>query len=1153
MGLTLAAIKRPVWVFMLMLAAIAMGYMGLKSMAVEENPEVEFPNITIQTAYSGASPEEIESLITKKIEDACSSIPGLRQISSSSYEGLSIILLEFELSTSLDSAFADSTAKVDEVIAELPIEAEKPIVSKLDMTGEAILQMAVESDTLAPLELRSLVDDRVKDAFARISGVADVSVTGGQQREIRVAIHHDRLLSLGLGISSILDSLRGSTANVPGGRIIEGEAETAVRVAGEFESVDQIRNLDIPITDRQDPNRPPAIVRLGDFATITDGPAERTRVSRVNGKDAVTVAVQKTREGNTIEITEQVKAAVEQLSENYPLTFTITRESAKSVKESLEDLNSALLIGIVLVIGIIYLFLHNFRGTLIVSLAIPTCLFAAFAVIATLGFTLNVMTMLGLSLAVGILVDDAIVVLENTYRHLTMGEAPETAALNGRMEIGLAAIAITMVDVVVFLPMAFMGGITGQFMKPFAVTVGIATLFSLFVSFTLTPMLASRWYRKGENLEDKRGFAKWFDHRLHAFSSGYRRILDRALRRRFLIFFGGFAFLIGVFMMVGGSYSKSATEALSSGLGAALTFFFVAVAGFLIALLFFRKFNLKIILGGAAFGATLIAFSLVGFLLGQNKDGPILNFTFFPPLDQGQIVINVTMPPGSSLDRTLGVVERCEAAAMGIEEVKYVISNVGVGAASGFSGRAQGSQYAQLTVSLKEKRALIDSLLFWKETDLRTRSQNAVKAELQQKIGKVADAHIVVAGASGFGPSGGGEIQVAITSLDPSRVAPAAERARQVISNIKGIVNTDLSSKPGKPELRVIPDRLRLADNDLSVAELGAATRFMYEGSTDAKYRERGLEFDIRVNLADDVRLKQSLLETVPITFRDGNPVFLGDVAAIERAQGPDKVERVDRQRQVTASGYLLPGFIVGTVDQEVKKALEATDLGQGVSFTQLGEAQVQSQEQVYLTQAFGLAIILVFFVLAALFDNVLYPFIIQLAQPQALVGALLALMIADRALDIVGFIAVIMLVGLVGKNAILLVDYANTLRARGLNRHDALLESGQTRMRPILMTTLALVLAMVPVALALGRGSEFRAPLGVIIIGGMTLSTILTLFVIPCSYTIFDDVSEWLNGQKNSLLGRFDKNGSNAGHSGDGKFEGSGERKPVETPNPDR
>lgn len=1105
MGLTLAAIRRPVWVVMLMIASLVLGWLALRSLPVEQNPEIEFPWITIQTAYPGASPQEIETLISKPIEDAVTTVSGLRSITSTSLEGVSIVAIEFELGVNQDAALNDVKSNVDAIVANLPSDAEKPVVTKLNLASEPILYIAVESDRYSPLELRDVLDDQVKDRLARVPGVAEIRVYGGEVREIRVAVHRDRLMSYGLGITDTLNALRGASLNIPGGRITEGDRETAVRVQGEFRSVDELRELEIPIADRMNPNATPAIVRLKDIATITDGPAERTEISRVNGRNAVLMTVQKTREGNTVAITNAVKKELEAISEEHPINFTITREAAKYVKESLHELNIALIVGIFGVVGIVYMFLHNFRGTLIVGLAIPTCLFAAFAAIGAFGFTLNIMTMLGLSLAVGILVDDAIVVLENTYRHLQMGEDPETAAINGRMEIGLAAVSITMVDVVIFIPVALMGGITGEFFRPFALTVASATLFSLFVSFTLTPMLASRWYRKGENIEDKRGFGKWFDAAFHRFARGYTNLLDKALKRRWLVFVGGWAFLFGVFMMIGGSFAPSFGSAIGMGADMAQKVVIVTLAIFVLSVIF-RKKNFRILVGGALFAVTMIAFSMLGFGLSQFKGGPIFNFSFAPQTDPGQITVNITMPPGTSLERTLAVVERVEKIAKELPEVKYVTSTVG-SQVSGFGTRNTGSQYGQLTVTLADKRALEDVIKFWVPAeDLRTRHQNAVVTDLQRRIGKIPDARIVVSAQSGFGF--GAPVQVGVRSSDADAVAPAAQKAMQALSEIDGIVNLELSSKPGKPELVIEPDRVKLADNDLSVAELGAATRVFYEGNTDAKFREGGKEYDIRVNLADDVRQKVEALTSVPVAFRQGNPVFLGEVATVVEREATDKIERKDRQRQIVVSANLLPGFVIGTMGPKIERSLKDANLGENIQFAQQGENETQAREMPYIVTAFGLGLILVFLVLASLFNNILYPFIIQLAQPQALVGALLALMIAGVAFDIVGVIGVIMLIGLVGKNAILLVDYANTLRARGENRHGALLGSGFARLRPIMMTTLALILAMIPIAVAFGRGSEFRQGLGIVIIGGLSLSTLLTLFVIPCSYTIFDDLS---------------------------------------------
>ncbi len=1110
MGLTLAAIRRPVWVLMLMLAALVLGWLGLSRMPVEQTPEVDFPTITVVTNYFGAGPEEVETLITRKIEEAVSTVRGLRAIRSTSREGGSVVVAEFEIGTNTDRALNDVTSNVEAIVGQLPRDAEKPVVSKLNIASFPILVIAVESDLLSPLELRDLVEDRIADRLTRIPGVAQVTVSGGQQREIRISLDAQRLMSLGLGVLDVVDAIRGATVDVPGGRITEGERESAVRLKGEFRSVEEIKNLVIPLADRQNPNNPPAIVPLSEFAEVTDGPAERTEITRVNGKEAVTLTIQKTREGNTVEITERVQQALQELTSTYPIHFTVTQSSATRVKESLLDLQYALIIGIVLVILIIYGFLHNFRGTLIVSLAIPTCLFAAFAVIHALGFTLNTMTMLGLSLAVGILVDDAIVVLENIYRHLTHGEPPREAALNGRMEIGLAAVSITMVDVVVFLPVAFMGGIVGQFMRPFALTVAVATLFSLLVSFTLTPMLASRWYRAGEKLEEKRGFARWFDGVFYRFAGGYQWLLRGALRYRWRVFFAGFAFLLGVILMIGGGFMPSLSSAVQMGFGLARLCFVIGIVVFGVASFLARKPRWSILVGAGLFAGSLLGFAGLGHLLAQFKGGPIFNFRFAPASDQGLIQVLVTMPPHSSLERTLKAVERIEKSAQALPETDYVVSLIGGQQSTGFGVRNTGSQYAQVTVTLKEKRALLDALMFWKrEEGLRTRSDVAVALELQQRLGKIPDAQVYVSTQSGFGF--GPPVQVAVTSLDPEKVLPAGLKAKEVLSRLEGIVNLDLSTKPGKPEFVIRPDRWKLADNDLSVAQLGTVVRTLYEGNTDVKYREGNREYDVRINLSDEIRQDARQMQWVPVRFRRGNPILLGEVARIEPGVGPDKLERYNRQRQVVVTGYLLPGYVIGTMGPRIIQALSEAQLGEGVEFSQLGENEAQAREFPYMAQAFMLALILVFMVLASLFDNILYPFIIQLAQPQALVGALLALMITNTPLDIVGVIGIIMLVGLVGKNAILLVDYTNTLRSRGLEREEALLQAGPIRLRPIMMTTLALVLAMIPVALALGRGSEFRAPMGIVIIGGLTLSTLLTLFVIPASYTIFDDLSRWL------------------------------------------
>ena len=498
MELTKAAINRPVFIFMLMLAAIGVGLLSFYTMRVELNPEVNFGAVTVSTTYPGAGPEEINNLISRKIEEAVSGVAGVREVTSTSVEGQSTVVVSLELEVDTNVALNDVRSKVDAITGNLPKDALKPQVTKFDASSAPVLNLSLTSKTLDSRALRTLVDDKIADRFGQINGVAAASVSGGDVREIQIQVKKDALLAYGIGIADVQQAVAGATLNAPSGKLVSGDREYSVRVLGEFKDSDEIRNMVFTVRDVSSPNAKPKTVHLSDVATIIDGSAERTAYSRLNGTDTVAITIQKTKEGNAVEITKGVDAVIKQLQEQYKdlgLSFVKTNETGKQITESLDDVTFALEFGIFLVALIVYIFLHNFRGTLIVALAIPTCIFASFIAMKMLGFTINNMTMLAMSLAIGVLVDDAIVVLENISRHLRLGEDPKEAALNGRGEIGLAAIAITLADVVVFLPVGTMGGIVGQFFKPMALGFVCAVLFSLFVSFTLTPMLASRWYR----------------------------------------------------------------------------------------------------------------------------------------------------------------------------------------------------------------------------------------------------------------------------------------------------------------------------------------------------------------------------------------------------------------------------------------------------------------------------------------------------------------------------------------------------------------------------------------------------------------------------------------------------------------------------------
>jgi HAE1 family hydrophobic/amphiphilic exporter-1 len=527
MWLTSIAIRRPVFILMVFSALAVLGWTAASKMRVELNPNVNFPFVTIVTIYPGAGPREVETLISKPIEDAVNGINGVKNVTSVSQEGISVVSIEFNLGVNSSEAAADVREKVDAIRASLPRDALSPTISKFDINAVPVLYYGMSSERPSK-QLRYIAEEIVTNRLARVPGVASVTVLGGDKREIRVEVDQGRLDAYGLNIMQVVQALQAANLNVPGGRIEEQRREYAIRVVGEFENLDQIRNVRIPVTNRMNPMAAPNVIHLSDVAQVKDGVAERTEGARVNQRNTVGIIITKAADANTVEVCEGVKKEIDRLKQELPrdIEFALTQDESKFVLESLTDLRVALFLAIFLAVSIVYLFLHNIRGTFIVSLAIPTSIVSTFLVMYGFGFTLNTMTMLALSLAVGILVDDSIVVLENIFRHLTRGEEPAEAALNGRSEIGLAAITITLVDVVVFVPIAFMGGITGQFFRSFGITVATATLFSLLVSFTLTPMLASRWFRAGEQVEAKRGVFAAFDRFYHWLDMLYRRLLE---------------------------------------------------------------------------------------------------------------------------------------------------------------------------------------------------------------------------------------------------------------------------------------------------------------------------------------------------------------------------------------------------------------------------------------------------------------------------------------------------------------------------------------------------------------------------------------------------------------------------------------------------
>jgi multidrug efflux pump subunit AcrB len=1221
MQLTKAAIARPVFFLMLMIAAVLLGTIGYNSMTVEENPDVEFGSITIRTPYPGANPEEVSELVSQTLEDAVSGVANLREVFSSSQESLSLVILQFDVGSDMEAALNDVRAQVDAAVAELPDDAEEPVIEKQDSSSQPIMQLVAKSETLSDRELRTLFDEEISDRFTRVDGVSQASVTGGEVREIQVQLDRAALIQYKVGVLDVVQGILGSSTNIPAGRVVTDREEFSVRLLGDFQSVDEIRNSNITLRDPTDQMAMPEQLSLDQIATVVDGSQERRSYSRLDGNDSVTVTIQKSNEGNAVTISEEIVGhegeggLISELQQEYGIDMEVVFNRATQIEESIFDLTLALGLGIFLVTSIIYVFLHNIRGTIIVGIAIPVSLFFTFIAMWALGFTINNLSLLALSLAIGVLVDDAIVILENIYRHLREGEPPVDAAINGRGEIGLAAIAITLADVVVFLPIAFLPGVVGQFLTPLALGFAICVTFSLFVSFTITPMLAARWYKKGEDMETGRsGFAKWFDRGLFKVIDWYSAILKRALKRPTTVFVAGFTALVGivVFMVAGrgadvpfqaaiqvgaimfmvtlllglGSFGVKTFGTIYGARRYAIVWFGLSVIlaialfavrgslpetplaaapppalvlggfflGFVIMGLIGFVVNLakkeitnKFIGGAIVFGLILLGFAVGGWAYAtQYKRDAAFSFQFFPPSDGGRVVVNMELPPGTNLETTEQAVRRVEGVLAQHPDVEFVLSELGSRGSGGFGVPDNGPNYAQVTGTLYPKRALLDQITFWSEpeTQLRDRSDTKIAADILFDLhNNLPGVEYTVSATAqqGFGLP----IQFSLLSDDRQLLAQTAQNVVEGLKGgaVEGVITPDASASPGKPEYRAIPKRDKLAELGLNPSQVGLALRALYEGDDQAKYRVQGREYDVRVmmDLAD--RNDPNLLSQVPVLFVRNEPVFLTDIAELEVGQTVDKIDRRDKQEEIRISADLLQGKAAGSVQAEIEQWMEQENLmPEGVEYAPGGQAQVQAQEGQYLFFALGLGFVLVYMLLASLFNNLLYPFIVQLAQPQALAGALLALVLTNKPLNLVGFIGIIALVGLVGKNAILLVDYTNTLRERGYERFDALVEAGRTRFRPIMMTTMALLLAMLPIALAVGRGSEFRETIGIVIIGGITLSTILTLVVIPCSYELFDEFSKRVGKvvSKYSIAGGDEDDGEDSGDgTGNGKTDG--------------
>jgi len=1002
------SIRRPVFATMFILSFIVLGIVSMTRLGIDLFPDVSFPFVNVAVVYPGASPEEVETLVTKPIEDAVAGINGVKRVQSRSTDSLSTVGVELRLEVDAQNAAAEVREKVAAIRGRLPKDIEDPTIVRFDVAGLPIMTFAVGSNQPSDVTRRQIEDD-LKPLIEQIDGVAAVEVNGGDIREVQVDLDPGRLEALGLPVSVVADKLAAENLDVPGGRMTREGQTLSLRTKGEFQSVAEIENAILR-------SEAGSTVRVRDVGRVVDGYEERMSTTRLNGVDAVSFSIKKQSGANTAAISDRVHALLARVAPNFPaLQIRQVHDDAEFIKGNIAEVREGIVFGGIMAVLVIFLFMRDWRSTLISALALPTSVIATFFFMWVAGFTFNMMTLMGLSLVIGILIDDAVVVRENIYRHMENGADPMTAAHRGTAEIGLAVMATTFTILAVFLPVGFMTGIVGQFFKSFALTIAFAVAMSLLVAFTLDPMLSSRFVRyipPEERMRTRAGrlFERW-GRAYEALDRRYHVVLAWALRHPW------------------------------KTLAAAGAVFLVS-------------------LGSAAFMGT----------------------EFVPAEDRGEFQVIVDLPPGTSFDESVSAVAKIEQDIKAIPEVRQIFSTVGV------NGQVRSSNIRVRTTKKNE----------------RTRRLADIKNEVRAKLatmpfvdGKVADPEFMQ-GAPYEPP-----INVFVRGDDLAELQRISSEIQAKVRQVPGAVDISTNLESGQPEVVAQVDRSLAADLGFSVGSIGTQLRGMVEGIVPTKLRDEDREYDIRVRLAPEYRNDPAAVLRTPLYSPTGAAVRAADVARFAPAVGPSNIDREQRRRQAKIGVDIASGYALGDVTKNIEKALATIQMPANFEWGFAGDVELMQESAMALGLALILAVAFIYIVLASQFESFIEPFIIMLSLPLAIVGALLMLLATGKNIGMPAMIGVVMLMGLVTKNAILLVDYTNQLRREGLPVKDALLKAGPVRLRPIIMTTIAMILGMTPSALGGGDGSEFRAPISIATIGGLLTSTLLTLVVVPVAYLL--------------------------------------------------
>lgn len=1027
MWLADTSIKRPVFATMVIMALVIFGVVSYPDIGVDLFPKVDFPIVNITTILKGASPEIMDVDVTDKIEEAINTINGVKTITSTSTEGQSTVIVEFVLERDIDLAVQDVREKIAAIRSKLPRDIDEPVIEKVDPDATPVMWLGLSGEK-SVRDLSTYADEVLKEQLQKTPGVGAIRMGGLRLRQVRVWLDSDKLSAYGITAHDVLTSVQRENVELPGGRIESYTKEYSVKIKGEFRSPQEFNDLIVGYYKG-------APIRLRDIGRAEDGMEEKRSIARFNGIPAVGLGIQKQSGTNTVEVIDRIKKELVNIRKALPpgMKLEISFDQSDFIKRSISEVQHHLIYGGIFAALAVLLFLKSLRITLISALAIPTSIIATFAIMKAFNFTFNNMSMLALSLSVGILIDDAIIVIENIHRHIEEGMAPREAASFATSEIGLAVMATTLAIVAIFLPVAFMKGIIGRFFIQFALTVVFAVMISLFISFTLTPMMASRYLKPVSSQSNpptpplpkggRGGFFTKISDRfetLYKKTEGlYRELLQAALNHRALVI--------------------------------------ILATGIFISSLLITRF------------------------LGKE---------FIPPEDQSRFMVRVEAPIDYSVDETDRMFKKAEDYIRSIPEVKTVFY------AQGLVGGEVNK--GVMFISLKPKAE-------------RGKSQEQIKAEVRRRFSRIPG---LQGTAEDVSLIGGGQRMVPIQYSIRGRDLSALETyTRQIVgefSKLPGIVDVDTSLETGKPELRVFIDRDKAADLGVEVATVAEAVNFLIGGEVDVtKFKDetRGRRYDVRARLIPTDRTDPEDIGRLYVRSKDGRLVEISNVVDVQEAGGPSIINRVDRQRAITLFANL-EGKPLGQAMGELD-AISAKILPSDYSTRYKGMAETMGESFGYLTFALLLGIILAYMILASQFESFIHPFTVLLSMPFSFIGAFGALLIAGKTLNIFSFIGLILLMGLVKKNAILLVDYTNTLRERGMERREAILQAGPVRLRPILMTTFAMVFGMMPIAIGIGEGAETRAPMAIATIGGLLTSLFLTLVVVPVAYDLFDDLQK--------------------------------------------